>query len=62
MPRLTDQIIFARISKAMQPQVQAGNGASPGTLDQLVQKAKERRSGTTTPVGKPVVPKAGEVR
>ena len=62
MPRLTDQIIFARISKAMQPQAQSGNGASPGALDQLIQKAKERRSGVAMPVSKPAVPKAGEVR
>jgi hypothetical protein len=47
--RLTDQVIFDRISKAMTVPTQTGapQGASPQTLESLMQKAKAKRGGAT---------------
>jgi len=50
MPRLTDEMIFARIRKAMMPQAEpTGQGASPQALDSLIQKAKAKRGETPIP-------------
>lgn len=48
MPRLDDATIFARISKAMQPQPEAGAGnmAQPATIQGLIDKARQKQSAT----------------
>lgn len=47
MPKLTDQMIFARIQQAMQPQAQPVAGkVSPTTMDSIIEKAKAKRGAT----------------
>ena len=51
MPRLDDATIFARISKAMQPQSAAGAGnmAQPATMQGLIEKAKQKQPAKVQP-------------
>ena len=54
MPRLTDQIIFARISAAMTPTVapMAGGGggmAQPATIQGLIDKARQKQPAKVQP-------------